>query len=1111
MTKLTRLISQFPLNTCSAYLWLIVLFNFSIVHGQQRTYQGLLFKGPATVQEKVQTVEPGRTIERTLEGGQRHEYLVAISPGSYLKLTVNQLGIDVLLTIYRSDGERVVEVDKANGTRGREMLSLILDATSKYHVQIRAREARAIAGRYTLEITEAHPPISQDESRWGAEQKFDSAKQLLRQDPTAVSKAIEKYRESLELWRTANDPEGESITLLSIANAHFTEGKMQQALERYQDAQQIFQSINDALNKALTQLYIGSCRLAMGDSEKALTQYEQALQSFTELDDQKYRAFALNEIGRVYYLQGNGPQARDYYLRAAEIRKLVDDRKGLAFSLNTVGRVLFYHFGEDEQALTYYKQALELQQEIKDFRRAAQTLDDIGRIHFSFGRHQEALGQYNKALELQRQSGDIIGEAETSSYIGMVYTASGRHEEALEYYQRALKIQQDKDVKDRVGEARTLHNMGMAHFSSGSYEKALIHLNSALKIWLEVLHRTAEADTRYAIARVELRRGNLNEARKQLELALPIVESLRSKIANQYLRTSYFASVQNYYELYIEALMQMHKKSPADGLDKLALSINERARSRALLDTLVEAPGEITRGVDPGLLKQQRALQKELTTLSQRRMLRNPDNKEEEAAARTRLASLLMNYQRVEEQILQRNPAYAALTQPSALRHEDIQKELLDPGTALLSYVLGDERSYLWVVTRTSTSSYELPKRTDIENAARQLRAMLTARNKIVASERAVQSRARVERADTEGWRTAAKLSEMLALGKASANAETKRLVIVSDGELQNIPFAMLPIPQKTELKGPGTWVPRLAPISGLAPLVVYYEVAMLPSISVLAELRRRQPGLLKAEPQKIVIVLADPVFDENDERVTQAGVLNRAQKSKPKGSNSALSSQFPPASSDSSVLTVATRTANIKDSSGQIARLPFTRREANEIVALLPPPNGTKVLDFKASRATISGELLSQYRIVHFATHGLTNDEYPELSGLLLSLVDEEGQPQDGFLQLHEVYNLNLPVELVVLSACETALGRKVRGEGLIGLTRGFMYAGAKRVVASLWQVNDASTSKLMKYFYQAMLKDGMPPAAALRAAQLEMLKQPQRQSPYYWAAFMLHGDWRE
>jgi CHAT domain-containing protein len=168
------------------------------------------------------------------------------------------------------------------------------------------------------------------------------------------------------------------------------------------------------------------------------------------------------------------------------------------------------------------------------------------------------------------------------------------------------------------------------------------------------------------------------------------------------------------------------------------------------------------------------------------------------------------------------------------------------------------------------------------------------------------------------------------------------------------------------------------------------------------------------------------------------------------------------------------------------------------------------KVLDFNASRETVNSGLLAQYRIVHFATHGCANDEYPELSGLLLSMVNEKGKAEDGFLQLHEIYNLDLPVDMVVLSACKTGLGRKVRGEGLIGLTRGFIYAGAKRVVASVWQVNDESTSKLMKYFYQAMLKDRLPPAAALRVAQLKMLEQPQRQAPYYWAAFVLYGDWQ-
>ena len=1082
----------------SACLVALFLFNISFINGSERVPRKTLFTELTSVQKSEEAIEPGKPIERELAGGRRYEFLVAVPPGSYLNLTANQLGVDVVMTIYRNDGEKVIEVDKANGTRGKERLSLILDTASSYRLQIRAREEKAVAGRYVVEITEVHPVTSRDETLWSAEQSFALGKQLLKRG--TIPQAIEKYLESLQLWRSVNDKEGESLALLNLANAYFTAGKIRQALDHYKEAEAIFQSLDDPFNAALTVHYVGMCELALGDTEAALTQYNQALQLFTKLDDQKYLAFALNEIGRVHYQQGQGTLARDFYLRAIEIRKSVDDRKGLAFSLNSVGRVLFYYFGDDEQALTYYKQALELQREIEDNRRVAQTLDDIGRIHFSSGRYQEALDQYTKALELQRKQSDVTGEAETLSYIGMVYTASGRYDEALrDYYQAALKIQRDSE--DRVGEGHTLHNMGIAYFSLGAYDKAINHLNAALKIWKDVLYGTAEAETRYGIARVETARGNLAEARRQIEEALPIVEALRTKIANQYLRISYFASVQNYYELYINVLMQLHKKSPTSGLDKIALGVNEQARGRALLDTLIQAQADIRRGVDPVLLKQQQDLERQLTNISQQRMLKGT---EDAAAVKNQLASLLVEYHKVGEQMLEKSPAYAALTQPKVLSIDDIQARL-DPATVLLEYTLGDERSYLWAVTTSSITSYELPKRKDVENAAKHLREMLTARNKVVIGEGITEARARVERADTEAWRAAARLSEMLVIGKTTVQLGAQRLVIVTDGELQNVPFSMLPIPQRRTVNPKISREP-LIPITGLEPLVIDYEVVMLPSVSVLAELRRTQRPWSVSGWEKTAIVLADPVFDKSDERVNAAHDP-RAGDPKKTGRNYKVSTEPP----DTMPRVETTfRATNTEDFSGPIARLPFTRREANEIVGLLPAGTGTKVLDFEASRETVNSGLLAQYRIVHFATHGLANDEYPELSGLLLSMINEKGQVQDGFLQLHEIYNLNLPVDMVVLSACETGLGRKVRGEGLIGLTRGFFYAGAKRVVASAWQVNDESTSKLMKYFYQAMLRDRMPPAAALRIAQLKMLEQPQRHAPYYWAAFMLNGEWQ-
>jgi len=255
-----------------------------------------------------------------------------------------------------------------------------------------------------------------------------------------------------------------------------------------------------------------------------------------------------------------------------------------------------------------------------------------------------------------------------------------------------------------------------------------------------------------------------------------------------------------------------------------------------------------------------------------------------------------------------------------------------------------------------------------------------------------------------------------------------------------------------------------------------------------------RRELLSRPPAGKLVAVIADPVFDIEDPRVKR----RQTQLSQP------ASPSLP------AVVSQAVRSAGLVDDRGSLTRLPFTREEADAIIAAATVGQATKAIDFKASRATLTSSELSQYRVVHVATHGLLDTENPELSGIALSLVDEQGRAQDGFLRLHEIYNLKWSADLVVLSACQTALGKEIRGEGLVGLTRGFMYAGSKRVLASLWNVNDSVTAELMKRFYQGMFGKGLSSAAALRAAQLEMLKRPASRSPYYWAAFVLQGEWK-
>jgi CHAT domain-containing protein len=275
-----------------------------------------------------------------------------------------------------------------------------------------------------------------------------------------------------------------------------------------------------------------------------------------------------------------------------------------------------------------------------------------------------------------------------------------------------------------------------------------------------------------------------------------------------------------------------------------------------------------------------------------------------------------------------------------------------------------------------------------------------------------------------------------------------------------------------------------------------------LPSASTLATLRRETAGRKPAE--KSLAVLADPVFTDDDMRVRRnVGKVVAKEKT---------------GSDDSDEIDIASqpivrsgRETGVIGVEGAFGRLLSTRREAAAISALVPERERMEALDFEASRKTALRPELGEYRIVHFATHGMLNNIHPELSGIVLSLVDKEGRTQDGFLRLQDIFNLKLSAELVVLSACQTGLGKEIKGEGLIGLTRGFMYAGAPRVVASLWKVDDRATSELMKRFYQGLLgPEALRPAGALRQAQLSIWKQKQWREPYYWAAFVLQGEWK-
>ncbi len=514
-----------------------------------------------------------------------------------------------------------------------------------------------------------------------------------------------------------------------------------------------------------------------------------------------------------------------------------------------------------------------------------------------------------------------------------------------------------------------------------------------------------------------------------------------------------------------------------------------------MLETLAESHVNIRQGADPALIDEERAVQDRLNARETRRagLLDARGQEKQLAAIEKEIQELEWQLNDIRSRIRAGSPAYAALTEPSPLNFAEIRK-LLDDDTILLEYLLGDERSFLWAVTLTSVNGYALPGRKSIEEDVRRFHELLSAPSEASTGRSNVRSPLRTV-ASASFDEINAKLSRIL-LDPVAGQLGKKRLVIVSDGALNYLPFAVLHTATVVERRATEKDSQHRQPSLDPRPLVTDHEIVNVPSGSVLAVLRRE--SAMRKPAEKSLAVLADAVFSRDDPRVMEKHFVPASESATSSGGGEG-------ATPVRDVNKIASE-AGLAD----FTRLRFSRQEADYITSFLPAADRLEALDFAASRATAQSQDLADYRILHFATHGILNSQHPDLSGLVFSTIDERGRDVDGFLRLSGIYNLKVNAELVVLSSCQTALGKDVRGEGLVGLVRGFMYAGAPRIVASLWSVDDRATAELMKRFYRGMLQQELRPAAALRAAQVSMLGEKRWAAPYYWAAFTIQGEWR-
>ena len=719
-------------------------------------------------------------------------------------------------------------------------------------------------------------------------------------------------------------------------------------------------------------------------------------------------------------------------------------------------------------AIDRFEEALALLEAAGEARRTGTVLASLGDAYVTLGESAKGIEYLQRALRLHRRAGNRRDEAVALNDLGWAHRQAGALDEARRYYHEALDI--DRVLGDRSGEATALLNLGRVYDSLGDPGSAVGFFHRALSGFAAAGDKRREAATLFGLALALRHGGDLEAAKAAIEAALAHIESLRAEPAASELRASYYASKQQYLAFHIDLLMELHKLHPKAGYAARAFEASERVRARSLLEDLA---GAEMRQSHSQLAEEEADLAHRLNILETRRLALSAAGVQSKRlrVVESELRWVVARHRQVRAAIRGVSARRSTASQAGPLPLKVIQRRVLDAETLLLEYYLGNDRSFLWAVTAASMESFELPRRAIIEAATRRALELLPESHRRTA-------RARAEIALQD-------LSRLL-LAPVEDRLAGRRLLVVADGVLQYVPFAALPVAATVAESAAGR--SRDTAPYGLVPLAVDHEIVSLPSASTAAVLHHRH----SARPSATVAVLADPVFTSSDPRFEGRRPSARTAKASApayRASARGPASDLPP---------------------GDFPRLPFSRQEAGSILALVPANQRLELLGFDASRKEALSGALSRYRYVHFATHGILDTDYPELSGLVLSLLDRQGLPENGFLRAHEIVDLRLAADLVVLSACRTALGKEIRGEGLVGLTRAFLDAGANGVLVSLWQVEDRATAELMRRLYEGMLREGLRPAAALRQAQVSLWREGDWRAPYYWAGFSIQGDWQ-
>jgi len=830
-----------------------------------------------------------------------------------------------------------------------------------------------------------------------------------------------------------------------------------------------------------------------GQFQKAAEFGQQAFDLSQKSGDKSRILAASMCLASAYYYEGRMPEALEMLEKVTALAKEVDNRKALSRALNRIAAVLG-ELGRFEQCLSYLYQAMDVAREQRDQSMQHLILINIGELYIRVGDPDKAevplLESLRIAHELKsNEPGDNPSKKATElslKFLGEMEAAREHYKPALAYLQQVRMSRPESEqaiiglldtmaaIYQRIGEPQkamellaeardraketgsvsysiTLADLGESQESLGQLNEALASEDLALA---EVGKSGGNADYEWQIERhighIERGLGRDEEALTHYRDSIHAIELLRASALNtEPGRAGFTSRSQAVYAEMADLLVDLHRPNEA-------LEIAEHGRARAFLDVLAQSRVGVADELTPDQRKQEAAILARVSS-AQRKLWDQNASSDEKKKNDAELTAAESDLEKLHVQIRETNPHYADLQYPEPIHVQEIQSKLLDERTALIEYLLGEKRSLAWVVTKDKVTTTILPRRNDIEARVGAYRKLLGERVSVLTLEQSL-TRINVVGGELYDWLFRPIEKDVRA---------SKTLIIVPDGALGYLPFEAL-----------------VTASARNAYLAQKFAIVYGPSASALVTVDAINRQIMQ---RRELLAFGDPVF-------TPATGLQKAVSE-------------PPSSESVSKLHRPSPTDDYAERGFSLTRLPYTRDEVMGIGNLFRPDKRQLYLGADAREETVKSEKLDDFRYIHFATHGFLDELHPGRSGILLSRAPDS--KEDGILQTGEIMRLKLNADIVTLSACSTGLGKLVNGEGVLGLTRAFFYAGARNVAVSLWNVNDSATATLMEHFY-LNLRRGLPASEALRQAKLRLLHSSQAswRKPYFWAAFVIQGQ---